>query len=839
MASVRSIFEAALARPAAEREALVREMADGDLARVAQVQRLLALDAAGVDTGDLGPAADRAAALLEERALIGVALDRYRIVAPLGAGGMGRVFVGERIDGQFEQRVAVKFIEVAGLAPATRARLIEERRHLGVLRHPYICRILDAGLGPQDQPYVVMELVEGQPLVDYCDQQRLGIDARLAVFRRVLAAVRHAHAALIVHCDLKSSNILVDRAGLPKLLDFGIARPLSRPDPGADEPQFLSPASAAPEQFRGEAVSVATDIYALGLLLYRLLAGREPFELYGLEIAAIEALTLETAPPPMVHRAGDDPAAAARLGLRPGAWRRRLAGDLEAIVQQCLAKDPARRYASVDQLDADLAAVLAHQPIAARADQRGYRLRCFLRRHRSSVAFAATLVLGLTTAVVVLWRQQLEVSAQRNQALLERDRAEAALGILEDAFLAADPSESLGVDTRIGDVLGAAEPAIDTVAERQPGIAASLYRTLAEIHSGLRSDGRAAALAHAARTHAELAHSGPVLVPYWILEARTLIDNGRFDAAEGLLTRAAAETSALPPEWYIARSRLVSFRNSSADAIADAERAVAMTESRGPTDRIATAAQWQLAEAQRSAKDPRAALATLDRMLEWQRQGDGEHPRALITRLRRLVALEQAGELEKASADAVTLIAAVDARFGPHSVFAATARTAHGRVLRKSGALAPALARLDEALAIQRDQLGPRHPTTVMSEYNLAVAQWADSGRAASTEEHLRNAFTNGLRTFGASSNIAMLYRTALAQFLNDAGRGDAALAVLLEPDPRSGYSQSTPGNQARFREQLAIAHRGADCPKRPRPTCSEAAALLEQTAPPADHIGH
>lgn len=254
---------------------------------------------------------------------------------------------------------------------------------------------------------------------------------------------------------------------------------------------------------------------------------------------------------------------------------------------------------------------------------------------------------------------------------------------------------------------------------------------------------------------------------------------------------------------------------------------MALTRDRGPGDRLATAAQWQLAEAQRAAKEFPAALATLERMLQWQRSGDGEHPRALVTRLRRLVVLEQAGELDRAAGDAAALIQAVDARFGAHSVFAATARTAEGRVLRKSGRTAAGLARLDEALAIQRELLGPQHPTTVMAEYNLAVAQWSDPARAASTETHLRNATTQGLRTFGADSNIASLYRTALAQFLNRAGRGGDALTVLLEPDPLDAYDHATDGNRARFRDQLDRAMELAGCGRQPaNRDCIRASAI-------------
>jgi hypothetical protein len=228
-------------------------------------------------------------------------------------------------------------------------------------------------------------------------------------------------------------------------------------------------------------------------------------------------------------------------------------------------------------------------------------------------------------------------------------------------------------------------------------------------------------------------------------------------------------------------------------------------------------------------------MATLERMLQWQRRGDGEHPRALVTRLRRLVVLEQAGELEQAASEAAALIHAVDDRFGARSVFAATARTAEGRVLRKSGAVAAGLARLDEALAIQREVLGPQHPTTVMAEYNLAVAQWSDPRLAASTETHLRNAVSQGLRTFGADSNIASLYRTALAQFLTRAERGADALQVLLEPDPVAAYDHATDGNRTRFREQLARAAALADCGRRSADRdCVRAAAIAARWATPA-----
>ncbi len=835
---LRALFDAALALPANARVAFLRARTD-DETLIARVLRMIDLDEqARVDTRDVGGGqVATLLPLLEARARVGSDVGRYRILAPLGEGGLGSVWRARRNDGEYEQDVAIKFIRAPRRDPALIARLAGEKQHLASLRHPYICSVLDAGASAQGEPWVAMELIDGAPLFAWADAHRLSVRARLELFRRILAAVGHAHAHLLIHCDIKSSNILVGAGGLPKLLDFGIARWLGANAVARDHedaPLLLSPATAAPEQLLGQPLSVATDVWALGLLLYELLCGRPALVPSGADAIAMANSLRDTVPAPLRARAGAQADSQSRRGVSP----RALDDDLDVIARRCLSFDPAGRYANVQQLDADIADVLAHRPIAARAPRVGYRLRKFARRHRVAVGLTLTLVLSLAIGIAVLADQRAQVAAQRNLALAQRDRAEAALRLIEDAFLAADPSQTRGVDTRIGEVLQAAEAPIAARAPAQPQLAASLYLSLAEVHAGLRSDEHAQELAAAARAQAERALSGEALLPYWVLHARTLIEIARFDEAQALLDRARAITREPPPTWYLAQSRLLSLRSESPEAVAPARRAVALTASAGPEDRLATAARWQLAEAQRATRDYAGALATLDETLRWQRSGAVEAPSALRTRLKRLYVLDQSGQGAGALREGDTLLGEVDQRFGPRSAHAAGARAVVANLRLQAGDRAGGIALLRETIEIERETLGPDHPTTILHEYNLALNLWTDEAEAAATEDHLRRALAFGARRLGATSNAVTRFRATLAQFLMHRRRADEALALLTGPELLPAWAEASSANREYLRAQFDKALAAGRCARDTAPACADARALrarlVDADSPPA-----
>ncbi len=337
----------------------------------------------------------------------GTRLGPYRVERLLDRGGMGTVYLASRDDGTFRGQVAIKIVE-GGRAGALLRRFEAERQILATLAHPNVARLLDAGGAPDGRPYLVMEHVDGPPIDRWCEQRALPLRDRLALFRQVCAAVMHAHRRLVVHRDIKPDNVLVGADGVPKLLDFGIAKLLTD-EPGltATQAPLMTPHYAAPEQVEGGPVTTATDVYALGLLLYELLTGRKAQAVDDPTPVAVLRAVVERDPP--------RPSQAA-----PEERRRALEGDLDAIVLTALRKEPERRYASVEQLDDDVRRHLQGLPVAAVADRWSYRLGKLVRRHRVAAAAAGlALVAVIGGAGVALW--------QARVAQGERSRAERRL----------------------------------------------------------------------------------------------------------------------------------------------------------------------------------------------------------------------------------------------------------------------------------------------------------------------------------------------------------------------------------------------------------------------------
>jgi len=343
--------------------------------------------------------------------LAGQTIGPYRLISQIGQGGMGSVWLAERCDGRFDRRVAIKFIHLASMGKSGEERFKREGSILGRLEHEHIAELVDAGVSNAGQPYLVLEYVEGDHIDRYCDQQRLDNAARIRLFLTVLEAVAHAHANLIVHRDLKPSNVLVSKNGQVKLLDFGIAKLLEGEGQEgaptlltADGGRVMTPEYAAPEQVTGASITTATDIYALGVLLYLLLTGRHPAEGCIRSTAELvkAIVDIEPASPSDVVRASrttseESAGNAERRATTPERLSRLLRGDLDTIVAKTLKKDPQERYRSVTALAEDLGRYLNHEPIKARPDTFTYRTRKFIRRNR--VSFTAGM---LALAVIVV-----------------------------------------------------------------------------------------------------------------------------------------------------------------------------------------------------------------------------------------------------------------------------------------------------------------------------------------------------------------------------------------------------------------------------------------------------
>jgi eukaryotic-like serine/threonine-protein kinase len=448
---IEALFEAALDQPTGARSRWVRSSCVADEGLRDAVLRLLNAHerAEGIldRPAHAGPVGTEDEVGFEPERRIGA----YRLVREIGRGGMSLVYLAERDDRQFRQTVAVKVIRRGLDTPDLVHRFSAERQILASLNHPNIARLLDGGTTEDGLPYLVMEHVAGEAITDHCDRHRLTLEQRLRLFVTVARAVQHAHRNLVVHRDLKPSNILVTEAataqagdGEVKLLDFGIAKLLD-PHASAAAPQtrpgvrLMTPEYASPEQLEGGAVTTATDVYGLGIVLYELLSGHHPFSLAD----ALKGEPRSRAQEPICPSsavASDAEISHARR-THPEGLRRKLRGDLDRIVLSALRNEPERRYPSAEQMAEDIEHFLARRPIRARGDSVAYRVGKFTARHRWAVAVAAMFVLLLAGYAATLTVKEREVRAALEHASLEAERAEQVTAFLMRLFETTDPNE--------------------------------------------------------------------------------------------------------------------------------------------------------------------------------------------------------------------------------------------------------------------------------------------------------------------------------------------------------------------------------------------------------------
>jgi len=373
---------------------------------------------------------DAADAACDTDALLDTSLGSFRLVERIGRGGMGVVYRGTREGADFAQDVAIKLVRRGFDFDDVNARFLRERRILARLDHPNLARFIDGGVAPDGRPWFALEYVRGTSLVRWCDEHRLTLRERVRLFLEVCAAVQHAHAQLIVHRDLKPANILVDGDGHVRLLDFGIARLLE----GEDETgttiagrYAFTPEYAAPEQFGGESSGVATDVYALGVILYELLSGALPYALDRHDLVAAERVVRSVSPLPLANAIAREGSAQARLAARATTtrhYRAQTGGDLSRIVEKALAKEPARRYASVETFADDLRRWLAGAPVRVSGNGFGYRLRKFAGRNRVAVGFAGLAAFAVVAGLSATVWQMREAQVQRDGALAEVKRSD-------------------------------------------------------------------------------------------------------------------------------------------------------------------------------------------------------------------------------------------------------------------------------------------------------------------------------------------------------------------------------------------------------------------------------
>ncbi len=553
------LFQRALDRPPADRLEFVRREAGEDEVLRRSVESLLT--AAGDSEAFLETPAEAALGIDLESLLqsdelgsetprdpipdrSGERVGPYRLIERIGAGGMATVYLAERVDGQWSQLVAVKVIRRGLDTEDIVRRFIAERQILSSLQHPNIARLLDGGSTEEGLPFLVMEIVDGVPISAHCDDQRLSIEARLRLFVEVCRAVAHAHGNLVVHRDIKPSNILVTKQGVPKLLDFGIAKLLDDPDEGGSKTrtghQLLTPQYASPEQVRGEPITTASDVYQLGILLCRLLSGHRPYDVSALSPAQAELKITESVPEPPSRLA--DQATAEAFGTTLDRLTRRLGGDLDTIVLTAIRKQPVNRYSSVEALANDIERYLAGLPIAARPATRRYRVMKWMARHRAGAAAAVAGVLMLVGWAVTATIQSSALARERDRVADEAARTGAIRDYLVGMFELSDPSQP---DPLAGDSTSARE-LLDEGARRlatdfadRPLLHAELAYTIGRTYRALSLDQQSRELLEEALA-LQLDTRGPEAPE----TARTLFELGQLyeainaDSAAALLERA-------------------------------------------------------------------------------------------------------------------------------------------------------------------------------------------------------------------------------------------------------------------------------------------------------------
>ena len=783
---IEALLDAALDLDPADRPALLERECARDHALRARVEALIAAaDTAGSFLEQ--PVHALAAGLIHEMASTEPALagmpppfervGPYRLLGELGRGGMGAVYLAERDDDQFRRRVAVKLMQPAAAHDLTH-RFLAERQILASLDHPNIARLYDGGTTDGGMPYLVMEYIGGRRLDVYCDENRLPVADRLALFDTVCAAVQFAHQNLVVHRDLKPGNVMVADDGTVKLLDFGVAKLLDPADSaGADLTRTgalpITPAYASPEQLRGEPVSTATDVYALGVLLYELLTGRPPYDVSGRTPAEVERVVSEQEPAAPSAAVGAGGAgvglAAQQRRTTPDGLRRRLEGDLDTIVLVALRKEPGRRYASVHHLRDDLRRQRDGLPVSARAPTLTYRTAKFLRRHRVAVATGAVVLLSLLGGLAATTWQARVASREARRATEVRD-------FLVALFASADPDSTRGRTLTVAELLDRGAARLDSGLAAEPALRADMLGVVGTIYRELGLYGRARPLMEEALSVrralglTDIAGSAGDL-------AAVLHAQGEFEEAEPLAREALASRRgrADTPPSELAGSladlaTILSNRGETAAADSLYREALAIERRVGNRAGLATklsdygTALWRAAryeESQRALEEAHALLLEV--------YGE-EHTRVATARLNLATTVMELGDYARAEQ---LLIECLDLRkklLSEQHPHVAVTYNNLGDLYQRTGRLEDAENAHRQAHAIYLAALGGAHPDVANSLNHIGVILYFRGryGDAAATFEQVlpvwratygprhRNVF-HALNNLGASLRAAGL----------------------------------------------------------------------------------
>ncbi len=771
-------------------------------------------DPTNAEPVDTDPAGDRQHASRRGEPRIGDHIGAYRVLRPLGQGGMSTVFLAIRDDDTFKRRVVVKLVR-ADLRDADLERRLRTERHiLASLAHPNIARLFDGGTTEDGRPYFVMEYVEGLPITTFADRYQLSVDERSALFRKVLGAVQYAHQNLVVHRDLKPSNILVAADGEPHLLDFGIAK-LLNPDLSADDVhatatwlRLMTPHYASPEQVCGKLVGTASDIYSLGVLLYELLAGRLPFDFARATPGEIErTLTerdpprpstvvvaaradAETTAPTSAGSASSDPASsdiARNRMLEPHELQRRLRGDLDAIIMKALRSAPQRRYASAERFADDLERFAKNLPVGARKGTWYYRIGKLVRRRRTAAAVTISLALALAVGAGVLAQKHAQVLRERDNAQRERSQRDTVLALLLEVLQVADPNVSLGETYSIREALDSSAPKLRRLLADQPALRAELLHTTGTIYHNLGLWPRARVDLEAALSLRKslFGDRDPSVARTQSRLALVLANLGEVDTARALTTQ-AVETSrgargSVPAADVAILNDQVTVLCAAQDyeaALPLAEEALALARSASNREGLPTALINRAMVALRKDEPTHAAvLFQQGAELLALRFGD-DHPR-LVNPLSNLgSARRRAGDLTGARDAFEQALTIQQTALGEtHPTLAITLNNLAGIHVAR-GEHAEAIEVFGQAADVFERQAGPDHPRLFFLEIQIAQSRIA-AGTPSVAREDLQQSLAHWRNRIGAEHRFVLLADLALGRALTALGDFDAAEPLL------------------------------------------------------------
>lgn len=653
----------------------------------------------------------------------------YRLLRLLGQGGMGEVHLAERADGVFEQRVALKLVPHP--TPGLIQRFVQERQILARMEHPNIARLLDGGIGEHGVPYFAMEYIDGSPISRYVADNTLDVAATLRLFLLVCDAVQYAHRNLVVHRDLKPSNIFVAIDGTPKLLDFGVAKVLSTTDadPTHTATRVFTPDYAAPEQILGQPVTTATDVYSLGVVLYELLTGGKPYSFGRNAVANVTAQRADPTAPSASRNATIDPHR-----------RRQLRGDLDRIVMTMLAREPERRYGSVEALANDIRRYLDGRPIAARGDSASYRLRKFVRRNRIAIAASFVVALSLVAATVVsAW--------QAHRANAQAERAEAVKSFLVSAFSQVNPDENGGQTVTARMLLDNGVARVDSEMASQPALHAELTDLFGNLYYDIGDDKRAETLLQHAAELSEHVDDDPALYPQALADLGHM-ERRRGDYAHALEHDVAARDRA---EALGRRDIALTARRELAQSLQEkGDYSASETEFRSLLkDDIALngEAGKDVGEDMHDLAllldqvDRRDEAETLyQRALALKRSQHPEMSTAVASMLNDYALLLQSKSdfagAERMMREAIAIHTKIE---GPDNQQTIESMNNLATILNGEGRIDESMVILQDALDARKRLYGPNHPSVATSLNNIAIPEFAH-GKFEDAEVHLRAA---------------------------------------------------------------------------------------------------